>query len=342
MSFSFKDVTRKGLLLGVFLAAGLVAGCEQPPQESTQNGYRGTGMSQIRSPEKIERLLVANAIPEAQPPADASGDLASKAYQNVQVLGHLSEGQFLRVMTAITEWVAPEQGCGYCHNLENLADDSMYTKKVARRMLQMTTHINEDWKAHVGATGVTCYTCHRGNPVPENIWFKDPGHVARGSAADPGGQNYPALSTARSSLPRDPFSAMLLGNTEIRVASAQSLPTDAPGMTIQSTEMTYALMMHMSNGLGVNCTFCHNSRSFASWEESTPQRVTAWHGIRMARDINKEYLDPLTPVYPAHRLGPEGDAAKANCATCHQGVNKPLNGVSMLKDYLVELGRPKK
>ncbi len=29
------------------------------------------------------------------------------------------------------------------------------------------------------------------------------------------------------------------------------------------------------------------------------------------------------------------------CATCHQGVNKPLNGVSMLKDYLTELGTVK-
>jgi len=97
----------------------------------------------------------------------------------------------------------------------------------------------------------------------------------------------------------------------------------------------------MSEGLGVNCTFCHNSRSFGSWEESTPQRVTAWHGIQMARNLNKDYLDPLKATYPAKRLGPEGDAPKANCATCHQGLNKPLNGAAMLKDYAAELARPK-
>ena len=28
-----------------------------------------------------------------------------------------------------------------------------------------------------------------------------------------------------------------------------------------------------------------------------------------------------------------GDVAKVNCATCHQGVFKPLYGVSMAKDY---------
>lgn len=98
-------------------------------------------------------------------------------------------------------------------------------------------------------------------------------------------------------------------------------------------------MMHMSTGLGVNCTFCHNSRQFSSWAESRPQRVTAWHGIKMVGDINTEYLDPLAGVFPANRKGPMGDVLKVNCATCHNGVNKPLYGVSMAKDY-PELLRP--
>jgi photosynthetic reaction center cytochrome c subunit len=59
----------------------------------------------------------------------------------------------------------------------------------------------------------------------------------------------------------------------------------------------------------------------------------------MARSLNNEYLEPLTPVYPANRLGPSGDAPKLNCATCHQGVNKPLYGVSMLANYS-ELAAP--
>ena len=61
----------------------------------------------------------------------------------------------------------------------------------------------------------------------------------------------------------------------------------------------------------------------------------------MVADLNHAYLEPLKPVYPDNRLGPTGDAAKANCATCHQGVNKPLYGVSMLKDYLAELSAKK-
>jgi photosynthetic reaction center cytochrome c subunit len=38
-------------------------------------------------------------------------------------------------------------------------------------------------------------------------------------------------------------------------------------------------------------------------------------------------------VFPAERLGPQGDVAKLNCATCHQGAFKPLYGQSMLKDH---------
>ena len=34
-----------------------------------------------------------------------------------------------------------------------------------------------------------------------------------------------------------------------------------------------------------------------------------------------------------NRLGVLGDAPKANCATCHQGAYKPLNGAPMVKDY---------
>jgi photosynthetic reaction center cytochrome c subunit len=53
----------------------------------------------------------------------------------------------------------------------------------------------------------------------------------------------------------------------------------------------------------------------------------------MVRALNNDYLVPLTGTFPKHRLGVLGDVAKINCATCHQGVFKPLYGVSMAKDY---------
>jgi photosynthetic reaction center cytochrome c subunit len=98
-------------------------------------------------------------------------------------------------------------------------------------------------------------------------------------------------------------------------------------------------MISQSNSLGVNCTYCHNSRLFSSWEEAPPQRVTAYHGIQMLRDVNTNFLAPLQPVYPQVRLGPMGDAPKAQCLTCHNGAYKPLYGAQMAKDYPAMWGR---
>ena len=145
-------------------------------------------------------------MPAPQDPADPDGAPASEVYQNVQVLGDLNENEFIRVMSAMTEWVSPEQGCTYCHaEGEELSSDSLYTKVVARRMLQMTRDINVDWQPHVAQTGVTCYTCHRGQPVPPNVWFNEPGQPhARGVLGNPAGQNQPALLAGLASLPVRP------------------------------------------------------------------------------------------------------------------------------------------
>ena len=152
-------------------------------------------------------------------------------------------------------------------------------------------------------------------------------------SASRAGQNIAARTVGLTSLPYDPFSAYLAKKDEIRVVGKKALP-GKPGASIQQTEATYGLMIHMSEALGVNCTLCHNSRSFATWEQSTPARTTAWHGLNMVKDLNAKFLDPLQPLFPASRLGPLGDVKKTNCATCHNGVQKPLFGVSMLKDYL--------
>ncbi|MGY2047842.1 photosynthetic reaction center cytochrome PufC [Methylobacterium sp. JK268] len=335
-----------GVVAAVLLTGAMfgTAGWTHPPVNSEQVGFRGTGMVAVTNPRVTAALIEANVAPAPQDPAEPGGDPATKTYQNVQVLTDLSTEQFNRLMVSITEWVAPEQGCAYCHNVENMADDSVYAKTVARSMLKMVRHVNADWKNHVGQTGVTCYTCHRGNPVPLNVWHNDPGPPhAQGFAARDAGKNHPSRQAGLTSLYYDPYRDLLgdkdVDNYAVRVAARTALPT-SPSKPIQTTERTYALMIHMSESLGVNCTYCHNSRAFFSWDQSTPKRVTAWHGIRMVRDVNGNYIDPLTPVLPEARLGPEGDPPKVNCTTCHQGLAKPLNGVSMLKDYPELAGGP--
>jgi photosynthetic reaction center cytochrome c subunit len=331
-------LARVSQLVAVTLAAALLAGCERPAVTAVQNGYRGTGMEQVNNPRTDAVTVSLNQAPESTPPAAAEGPKARDIFKNVQVLGDLSIGEFTRHMASITAWVAPKEGCNYCHNPENLADDSKYTKVVARRMVQMTQHLNADWKPHVGSTGVTCYTCHRGNAVPAQVWYAPAGrkYAENSVMGDLAGQNIGAPSVGYSSLPNDPFTPYLLKDLPIRVNGNEALKftgLQANRSSTKQAEHTYGLMVHMANSLGVNCTFCHNTRSFQSWAEAPPQRVTAWQGIRMARDLNVAYLEPLTAAFPAHRKGVQGDVAKVNCATCHQGVNKPLLGAQMAKNH---------
>ena len=318
--------------VAAFLA---LAGCDQrPPVQSAQSGYRGTGMAAVSNPRKEEAKRAANVVPVATPQAPPGGPKARDVMQNVQVLGDLDVAQFTRLMAAMTQWISPKEGCAYCHATENLADDGKYTKVVARRMLQMTMDINANWQPHVAQTGVTCFTCHRGNHIPQKVWSKPEPQARPAYAGARNGQNQPAPGVGLSSLPSDPFSTFLLGSTEIRVQEQRALQQTVGGTGgLPKAEHTHGLMIHMSESLGVNCTTCHNSRDFADWSQSTPQRATAWHGIRMARQVNNTYMEPLASVFPAERKGPMGDTLKVNCATCHQGANKPLLGVSMLGDY---------
>ena len=340
-----------GALATVLLGAGAVASYHST--ESYQMGAPGVGMEVVKTRQQLHDQVAANAVPAPLPAASQDGQLAVNAYKNVQVLGNLSSGEFTRLMTAMTIWVAPDNGCAYCHaperdangtivrdsdgyiqaDLKNMQSDELYTKRVARRMLQMTQHINGDWQDHVKGTGVTCYTCHRGQPVPTNIWFDTPsdegGDRVIGRKAD---QNAPAVNAGLASLPSTFFRPYLAGDENIRVQATEAIGSEDRS-SIKQAEWTYGLMMHFSNSLGVNCTYCHNSRSFGAWDTSPATRAQAWYAIRMARDLNKNYLEPLAATFPPARHGELGDGPKLNCATCHNGAYKPLLGVSMLPDY---------
>jgi photosynthetic reaction center cytochrome c subunit len=289
-------------------------------------------MMQIVGPADTARLEEVNEVPRALKKAAEGGPTAAESYQNVQVLGDLSKAEFARLMLSFKSWLAPDEGCGYCHNAPDYASDEKYPKRVARLMIAMTRRINSDWQTHVKGTGVTCYTCHRGQAVPPKVWFAVPQPERTGLMTRPSAMRPPTPSAADSTLPADALSDFLLNDRSLRTAGVTALQTGNPHL-IKDARSTYSMMTVMSESLGVNCTYCHNTRAFASWELSPPQRVTAWHGIRMARELNNAYVAPLATLLPPERLGPTGDSPKVYCATCHLGTPKPLNGVNMVKDF---------
>ena len=322
--------------LAVILAVPLLISCHRT--QTVQRGYRGQNSVELYSESTLAKLDAINKYPKPLPAANTKPPTAGEAYDNVHVVGDLSKNQFARLMLSVKSWVAPEAGCNYCHNAPDYTNDDKYTKRVAREMLRMTRHINTDWTAHVGATGVTCYTCHRGQAVPAKLWYAAPEKNVNGLFVVKPGRP-PTPSAANTTYPTDPLSDYLLRDDNIRIVGSTALQS-GNRHSIYEAQDTYSLMMVMSESLGVNCTFCHYTPAFYNWEVSTPQRATAWYGIRMVRDLNNNVMLPLQSLLPAERLGPTGDVPKIYCATCHQGSNKPLYGAPMLKSY-PELVSPK-
>ena len=300
--------------------------------ETVQYGYRGTAMQLTYNPNVVSDLRAANQPPLLLP-VDDVGPYAGTVYKNLGVLANVRLGSFLRLMQSMTLWLAPSTGCTYCHVAGNFASNQKYTKRVAYQMIRMVIAINSKWKSHVGNVGVTCFTCHRGATIPRYVWFNPDVVRAPGIFGVAYNIGHPDGAADESELPgRDALYDFLLKHEKIADNSVTALPS-GDRQSILQTEWTYALMMHFSTSLGVNCTFCHDTRAISIWQESTPNRVTAWHGIQMVRALNNQVMLPLTGTFPDYRRGPDGDVAKINCSTCHYAVYKPLFGANMVASF---------
>jgi photosynthetic reaction center cytochrome c subunit len=315
-----------------------------PPISATQVGPSPTSMIQFNQGHMREP--VSQEAPPPLPPAATGGPSATATYKNVQVLKDVSAAEFMRLQYAITQWVSPQQGCGFCHEGENYASDAKPTKAAARLMLEAVRHINADWGNHVNPAGVTCYTCHRGQPVPAETWFpyKPPPIKSFIAKQEPWHEN---ADTVRKFFPDAGWQEYYLEDTPIAVQSVTALPSHTIHSYIE-TKRIYEMMMQQSDGIGVNCGYCHNSRVFQSWAQSTPYRWIGYYGIELTRDLNRNYLIHMPayvpedrelvnktamPVLPARDQGPQGGNGLVVCATCHYAQPKPLGGANMLQDY---------
>jgi len=116
--------------------------------------------------------LMLSAPVLAQPPQPQIVESAA-----VKVLTGLYAQQFQEEMNFITQ--ALGANCNTCHVRGNFASEEKPLKQTARRMLEMTRGINQqffpDHKPKDGESvlgRVTCYTCHQGEQKPK----LPPGH----------------------------------------------------------------------------------------------------------------------------------------------------------------------
>lgn len=93
--------------------------------------------------------------------ADWVKELPKPQYKNLKVLknpDHLLEN--MRFFN-----LALRQDCTFCHVSGDFSSDNNPHKVMARNMIQMTATVQESF----GKNRVTCYTCHRGDPIPKTL-----------------------------------------------------------------------------------------------------------------------------------------------------------------------------
>jgi photosynthetic reaction center cytochrome c subunit len=113
--------------------------------------------------------LLISPVASAQS-RDERPQMAEDVFKNVQVLKGIPVNQFMDTMGFFA--AALGLNCTGCHVAESLQDldkfaEDVPRKRTARRMITMVGNMN---KANFGGRrALTCYTCHRGNQIPEVI-----------------------------------------------------------------------------------------------------------------------------------------------------------------------------
>lgn len=130
------------------------------------------------SPARVAFLFATAAALQLSPPAHAQGRFPPDSFKNLKVLSKsISPRALLDTMRGFA--LALGVRCVYCHvgkegqplDSVNFASDDKRPKKVARVMMDMVMHINEEHLADVPerpkpVVVVRCATCHRGVARP--------------------------------------------------------------------------------------------------------------------------------------------------------------------------------
>lgn len=108
--------------------------------------------------------LVVFVAPAAQAPKPQIRT-AEQQYKNIQVLQGTPADQMTLTMHVVNGALGVE--CEFCHDAADRSKDDKETKRIARRMMVMTFEIDKN--SFGGGQRVTCYTCHRGSPIPPSM-----------------------------------------------------------------------------------------------------------------------------------------------------------------------------
>jgi Photosynthetic reaction centre cytochrome C subunit len=119
----------------------------------------------------VTRALTTVNAQQAQPVKTAD-----QVYKNIQVFKTLPASELDQTMAFISGSLGVK--CNHCHT-NPWEKDVKLQKQTARRMIQMVFDLNKG--SFGGENAVSCFTCHRGQPIPvsvpavgQNLWAPVP------------------------------------------------------------------------------------------------------------------------------------------------------------------------
>jgi hypothetical protein len=102
---------------------------------------------------------------------------AVKVFQNIKVWTHAPAGRFLGMMRNWTRMLGVD--CAHCHVVDQWEKDDKAPKLTARAMEELEENISGLLRNIKSISNerarVACWTCHRGQPVPEVFPFRPDG-----------------------------------------------------------------------------------------------------------------------------------------------------------------------
>jgi hypothetical protein len=171
---------------------------------------------------------------------------AQRLFSNVRVLHDHTATRFMVAMMAMEATLGVE--CAHCHDTKLYPSDEKDPKLMARRMLLMVRHQNDDF--FDGKTRVTCWTCHRGELKPATA----PEGFAEAIAAQP---RHPSLEVPEAE----------------RTKPARKHFKDLELLGGRNAGQLQGAMSAFNLTLGVDCAHCHDEKDWASGAKPAHRRT---------------------------------------------------------------------
>jgi outer membrane lipoprotein-sorting protein len=261
---------------------------------------------------------------------------ADEVYKNLKVLQATPADSLNQGMHLISGELGVD--CEYCHaeKMDWVADEKK-NKETARDMMTMMTELNRRY--FKGEQVVTCYTCHRGHPVPTSTVVLPVGDYFKEK------EPLPAMPPAEQIISK--YITALGGEQNLRkittriVTAQQDIPTGPGGVNpvpaqIEIYQKAPNLMLRIVKTKDMTLQNGYDGKG--SWAQDARGRVNSPIELEQLRDRrSNDFYEPLDIVKEYPKLTVEG-MEKIGANDVYVVLGEPAEGLPMRMYFDVKSG----